>query len=127
MDEGYHWYLYSLTGRLYTHLRERARATAVALTVSTTPQNGEETEHTEVAQAVPTLMTSNECLLTAKQLGLVLSQLFKCVPEHTSVIRLLQIAFADPNADEDYESVEIPVDETVSLDDLFAQVNGFNV
>ncbi len=105
-----------MTGRLYNQLRELARATAIALAMSTKAVDD------DTGAQQPTA-TSNEGQLTAEQLGIVLAKLLQCTPDNPSVTRLLQVAYADPEVDEDVASVVISMDAIVSLDDLFHQVH----
>lgn len=126
MDEAYHWYLHSLTGRLFNQLRELANAIAITLTMSTKPKDKIE----KTAPETPNLESSTGSSgyrLTTYQLSLVLAKLFDCEPQHPSVIRLVQVALVG-NDEEEYDEgsttmAAIPMDDVVSLEDLFHQVN----
>lgn len=122
MDEAYHWYLHSLTNRLFNQFRELAHATAISLAMSTKAVESKEEPYGEVG-APKTV--SAECRLTAHQLGLVIAKLLQCDPQHSSVLQLIQAAFArdvDFEEDNSLKSVSISMDSVVSLDELFHQV-----
>nr|CDS25442.1 translin associated factor X interacting protein [Hymenolepis microstoma] len=126
VDEAYHWYLHSLTGRLFNQLRELANAIAIALTMSQEPT--EEKNNPQEAQNTESQLKSTGCRLTTYQLSLVLAKLLDCEPQNPSVIRLVQAALVSNNEEwEDEESfamAAIPMDDVVCLEDLFHQAPG---
>ncbi|VDL59731.1 unnamed protein product [Hymenolepis diminuta] len=129
VDEAYHWYLHSLTGRLFNQLRELANATAIALTMSTEPQEpSEERLNQQEAQNTESQSKSTGCRLTTYQLSLVLAKLLDCEPQDPSVIRLVQAALVSNDEEgEDEKSnamTAIPMDDVVCLEDLFHQAPG---
>uniref|UniRef100_A0A0R3X279 Translin-associated factor X-interacting protein 1 n=1 Tax=Hydatigena taeniaeformis TaxID=6205 RepID=A0A0R3X279_HYDTA len=140
MDEAYHWYLHSLTGRLFSQLREMAHATAIAFAVPTKPTEvGEETmsdaakaitNGKEVSKVPPPLTTSNtECHLTAHQLGIVLAKLLQCEPQSSAVLSLIQAALMPEDGSDEAEgeilaTTVIDMDTMISLEELFRQAPG---
>ncbi|VDN96271.1 unnamed protein product [Rodentolepis nana] len=126
VDEAYHWYLRSLTGRLFNQLRELANAIAIALTMSEEPTEVKHTQHE--AQNTESQPKSTGCRLTTYQLSLVLAKLLDCEPQNPSVIRLVQAALVGNNEEwEDegsYAMAAIPMDDVVCLEELFHQAPG---
>ncbi|KAL5965660.1 Exocyst complex component 3 [Taenia solium] len=133
VDEAYHWYLHSLTGRLFGQLREMAHATAIAFALSKKPtEAGGET----VSVAATAVTDGNEalrepkteCRLTAHQLGIILAKLFQCEPQNPAVLRLIQAAVIrdgnDEGEGEALATTAIDMDMLVSLEELFHQAPG---
>ncbi|KAM7537768.1 hypothetical protein Aperf_G00000072965 [Anoplocephala perfoliata] len=126
MDEAYHWYLHSLTGRLFNKLRELANAIAITLTMSTKPKEATDTTAPETSN-LESSAESSAYRFTTYQLSLVLAKLLDCEPQHPSVIRLVQAALVDSNEKEYEDSTPmaaIPMDDVISLEDLFQQSPG---
>ncbi|KAL5110818.1 Translin-associated factor X-interacting protein 1 [Taenia crassiceps] len=134
VDEAYHWYLHSLTGRLFGQLREMAHATAIAFALSnkSTELGGETvsvaptatTDETEAAKK-----SNAECRLTAHQLGIILAKLLQCEPHNPAVVRLIQAAVIREDGSYGEEGGElattaIDMDMSVSLEELFHQAPG---
>uniref|UniRef100_A0A5K3FL53 HOOK domain-containing protein n=1 Tax=Mesocestoides corti TaxID=53468 RepID=A0A5K3FL53_MESCO len=115
IDEAYHWYLRSLTGRLFNQLREIAHATAIAFSMTTEP-TGEKV--TDVQLAKP---KRSDCQLSVRQLSVVLAKLLQCTPDHESITRLIKIAFTNDDIDDSETTLQtgISMDATVSLEELF--------
>ncbi|VDK32746.1 unnamed protein product [Taenia asiatica] len=134
VDEAYHWYLHSLTGRLFGQLREMAHATAIAFALSKKPtEAGGETVSvaaTAVTDGNEALREPNtECRLTAHQLGIILAKLFQCEPQNPAVLRLIQAAVTRENGIDEEEgealaTTAIDMDMLVSLEELFHQAPG---
>lgn len=132
MDEAYHWYLHSLTGRLFGQLREMAHATAIAFALSTKPMEAGE----ETVGVVPNAATGEneaarepnaECRLTAYQLGIILAKLLQCEPQNSAVLRLIQAAViredgSDEEEGEALATTAIDMNMPISLEELFHQV-----